>query len=454
MAVYKTNEPLDEKTSLSKYSKGLPHNNKGVANLEMHSQLLNALKHRHRDRVEDLCRDLKNMNPGNRLLVEPTAAFTSNIPRSFWNTGIPKAPDTYSSEKAEEYKDVAFWTVNRQKTFEQIEDEFGTERTRVVDWEGVDKGPFVSQFFLMDFDFGMSPQTSVFKSFQPNDFNVKPADYLACQNGERRSDPPTTAAKRIQTPQDFASYVRRDKDQVFTTVLHSMLGMGMKTDKSWLHNSNADVAEDFFPNFGPPSICCLMQRTLKYSLQKAWFTKWHYKTGMHVRPEEYAGILHFNSKYLPQNVADSLKEDQFVKAMFDKHGTYLLPMVWPHGSPVHPEHVQGHSSVSMSVATMLKMIFDEDQEFDKVRYVDTDGTLKTRPNTEGLTVHGELNKLAYNVGIARVMAGVHFNSSVSNNTDWSENVAEAVMQMEMAPFGECYVEYTAFDGTKKMVKTK
>ena len=38
----------------------------------------------------------------------------------------------------------------------------------------------------------------------------------------------------------------------------------------------------------------------------------------------------------------------------DKHGTYLLPLAFPEGSPIHPSYGAGHATVAGACVTILK----------------------------------------------------------------------------------------------------
>ena len=70
-----------------------------------------------------------------------------------------------------------------------------------------------------------------------------------------------------------------------------------------------------------------------------------------------------------------------------------------------------------------------------------------------LTVGGELDKLAFNIGMARVMAGIHWRSDVVEGNRLGEAVSIGVMQDMKPAYNEPYSGYvlTRFDGTSLRV---
>jgi hypothetical protein len=67
-----------------------------------------------------------------------------------------------------------------------------------------------------------------------------------------------------------------------------------------------------------------------------------------------------------------------------------------------------------------------------------------------LTVGGELNKLATNLGQGRNWAGIHFRSDAASSLPLAEEVALAILRDERVTFREPFrgFELTRFDGSK------
>src|SRR6516225_9769548 len=100
------------------------------------------------------------------------------------------------------------------------------------------------------------------------------------------------------------------------------------------------------------------------------------------------------------------------------YGTYFLPQAFPEGSPQHPSYPQGHATMAGACATILKAAFDGSVQFNTLNNgtivtanEDGSGLLPYRDtDTNDITVNGEINKLASNIGQARDFAGIHWRS--------------------------------------------
>jgi hypothetical protein len=70
-----------------------------------------------------------------------------------------------------------------------------------------------------------------------------------------------------------------------------------------------------------------------------------------------------------------------------------------------------------------------------------------------LTVGGELNKLAYNIGIGRNIAGVHWRSDAEESLKLGEQVAIQYLKEERNCLRESFRGFalTKFDGSKIMI---
>lgn len=75
--------------------------------------------------------------------------------------------------------------------------------------------------------------------------------------------------------------------------------------------------------------------------------------------------------------------------------SYLLPMAYPEGSPMHPAYGAGHATVAGACVTILKAFFDSHHQLDDAYVPSEDGNdlVKVKLRKK-LTVGHELNKLA------------------------------------------------------------
>ncbi|UIJ70331.1 hypothetical protein [Aurantimonas sp. HBX-1] len=171
---------------------------------------------------------------------------------------------------------------------------------------------------------------------------------------------------------------------------------------------------------------------------------------------------------------------------------YLLPMAFPEGSPMHASYGAGHATVAGACVTVLKAYFEmSGEEFDRdkapdvgpllatpdaiLRYgaeklfkavpfsakFDLNGKLFVPPRSNeadahsmladtdtdpGVTLEGELDKLAANIAIGRNMAGVHFYNDYFDSLRLGERVAVGILQEQMATYREpVTMRLTSFD---------
>jgi hypothetical protein len=131
------------------------------------------------------------------------------------------------------------------------------------------------------------------------------------------------------------------------------------------------------------------------------------------------------------------------------HGSYLLPMAFPEGSPTHTSYGSGHATVAGACVTVLKAFFDESDTIKNPMIPNADGTALVPYDGSPLTVGGELNKVAANVAIGRNGAGVHWRTDAINSMRLGEEVAISILREQKYAYNEeVSLTLTKFDGTK------
>jgi len=137
---------------------------------------------------------------------------------------------------------------------------------------------------------------------------------------------------------------------------------------------------------------------------------------------------------------------------FDKYGSWLLPLAFPEGSPVHPAYPTGHGTVGGACITVLKFIFDGSFVIPNPMVPTSDG-LSLQPYTGAdagqLTVNGELNKLGHNVSFGHgIHAGIHWRSDTDTSLRLGEAVALSFLQNRARTYNEPFtINITKFDGS-------
>lgn len=234
---------------------------------------------------------------------------------------------------------------------------------------------------------------------------------------------------------------------------------------------NGLINEDPFVNMALCDIYALLGEASNEALIHAWAHKW--RGSRRLRPEAMAGHLDraLENENNPLDLHDSLfatytlDEDANINSSTtigdwinaynrsqadldnpryceEKADTYLLPLQYPEGSPVHPSYVAGHATVSAACSTILKAFFKND-----ILIKDIIGELN-KPNCEdptelvtycdhaNLTVAQELDKLASNIGIFRNFAGVHYRSDGDVSAQLGELVALRLLQAKAHTYHE------------------
>jgi hypothetical protein len=127
-----------------------------------------------------------------------------------------------------------------------------------------------------------------------------------------------------------------------------------------------------------------------------------------LRPEEFAGRVHQTLtgavRYL---VHTDVLNAVAPSVLFHTTGTYLLPMAYPEGCPLHPAYPAGHAAIAGACATVLKAFFQPEFVIPNPVEASADGLALLPYRGPDLTVGGELNKLASNIALGRDAAGVH-----------------------------------------------
>jgi hypothetical protein len=128
-------------------------------------------------------------------------------------------------------------------------------------------------------------------------------------------------------------------------------------------------------------------------------------------------------------------------------------MAFPEGSPAHPAYGAGHATVAGACTTILKAWFDESFVIPSPVVPDATGQVLTPYVGGPLTVGGELNKLASNIGIGRNIAGVHWRSDATESLELGESIAISILKDQKASYNEAFSGFTLtkFDGTTVVV---
>jgi len=464
---------------IGNFSKGLPHNNDGTVVLSAYNALLTAINS---GRPADfdaiplggttgltnpqagLAFDLQG--PDAHALVQPPApAFASRaqaaeISENYWMALLRDVP--YAQYASNPIANAAAADLTLYGADFNGSKNGGAVTTATL-FRGLtpgDKlGPYISQFFYQDCNFGANKLEQKITTTVPGvnymtDFNT----WLAVQRGIAQGPNAFDLVPRyIRNGRDLGQWVHIDV--LFQAYFHAFLilaGAGAPLDDGNPYNGNPNQIG--FGTFGGPHIATLLCEVSTRALKAVWYQKWfvHRRLRPEVMAERVDRTLYAGAGYpVHPEILNSFNDSNRLKG-FMPAGNALLPMAFPEGSPTHPAYGAGHATVAGACVTILKAWFKE-----TTRLVDI-GLTPVQPTDDGLnlvpyagsdavdlTVGGELNKIASNVGLGRNIAGVHWRSDATESHKLGEAIAIGILQEQRACYNEVFNGFslTKFDGS-------
>ena len=360
-------------------------------------------------------------------------------------------------------------------------------------------GDYVSQFLLRSVPFGayQFPQRLAFAyatpegAAHPPDFLTDEDEFLAVQKGADPKENPgyDPEDRYVSVGRDLANFVHID--ELFQAYFMASLILGTPSTRGGLgapHDSGnpydgyhfnsvtkkhqrRNSTQQGFGTLGEPNVKGLVTEVGTRALKAVWYQKWF--VHRRLRPEEFAGRIHFQQSKkatYPFHPDEFKKLEGLLKRVNANNGfkSWLLPMAFPEGCPIHPAYGAGHATVAGACVTVLKALFHEEITFEDLQ------ACVYRPNSEGkgkkpptplmpgnpgyaelasqLTVGGELNKLASNISLGRNIAGVHWRSDHEESLKLGEAVAIQLLRETAQIYNErVSFRVTRFDGTQVVV---
>ncbi len=313
------------------------------------------------------------------------------------------------------------------------------------------------------------------------DYMTTFAQWLDVQNGadlrgmETYKDDPDY--RFMATPRDLATYVHYDAlYEAYLNACLLLLAIKAPFDPGIPFQAADNIdKQQGFAQFGGPHILSLVTEVATRALKAVRYQK--FNVHRRARPEAIGGLVHRQKKSpdgrlaVLNNLVGVLGNDK--KAPFGKkangtarslldavaeHNTkqnsehhksepdtrnpsYLLPMAFPEGSPMHPAYGAGHATVAGACVTILKAYFDHgfnlSKAFGGVWEPAPDGTklIPVEP-APTLTVEGELNKVASNIAIGRDWAGVHYFTDYIESLRLGEQIALGLLEEQKLTYSE------------------
>lgn len=457
------------------YSKGLPHDARGVVDPKAYEVYLRALGN---GRPEDFERIPLG---GYVKLANPQAAWAFDLMGPDCSqVHCPAAPAFSGAEQAAELVELYWQALLRDVPF----DEYGShplaaraagELSSLADFRGPRQkdsvtpgtlfrgatagdlvGPYISQFLWKPIPFTPIRVEAKIRTAVPGvDYMTGWNDWLAIQNGAlsevNRFEP---APLFIRNGRDLGEYVHRDFTyQAFLGAALIALKAGTLPDggNPYKHSRTQGA----FTTFGQPYLLYLIAVASQVALKACWYQKW--LVHRRIRPEEFAGRAEAHLRKTPEMpempVHASLLASSALEETRRRWGTVLLAQPYPEGCPTHPSYPAGHAAIAGACATVIKACLDESHVLPEPVVASADG-LSLKPwKGADLTVGNELDKLASNIALGRNFGGVHWRSDGLEGLKLGEEVAIRLLEELRFTGNELFSGFSLrrFDGRRASV---
>lgn len=480
-------------------TRGLPHNQRGEVDLNAYQTYINAVKSGNPDDFEAIVLGGKQKlsQPLGPLAVSLTGLNASQIV-------VPAPPTLDSAEQAVEYIELAWQALLKDVPFSEYRNDTNhplilaavkelnqlsayrgaKEKGRITPQTlfrgsanylaakgvsttsppGVNVGPYISQFLLLNVPLGSQyvvQQNRIPAATDENSFLIDYDEWLSMQNGgsTNRKIKFDSTRRYLLNQRDLAQVVNTTPP-VYINAAWILLtkpdpfdplsgGIGAPYSPSNPYNQSKTQSGGS-ATFGSAYSRALVAAISPYAVRAAYWQK--YYVHRRLRPEAYAGLF-YNNRINKTNypLHKDIFSSEAVDRLFSTNKTYLLPQAYPGGSPFYSSYTGGVAAIAGASVTILKALFDEDFVIPNPVILDPNDPTKLIPyQGEQLTVGGELNKLATNLGQGRSAAGIHWRSDTAAALVQGEAIAISILRDEKRTFREKFegFTFTKFDGTK------
>ncbi|MEM4781542.1 MAG: vanadium-dependent haloperoxidase, partial [Halalkalicoccus sp.] len=474
-------------SKVAMFRKGLPHAGDGTPDLDAYEHLVEALETGDPDLFESLPMG------GHRKLIEPQGAYSVELMGADPHSLTIEAPPAFGSEEhvgemVEVYwqslaRDVPFREYGESELIRAAADDLAdapgydgpTDPNYLfhADLDGVERGPYLSQFLLKDAPLSVHEITQEIITLEPGvDYVTDYDEWLANMRGQlpgpedesghhdgELADSLTDYRKYMSTGRDLAACVERDMVfQPYMIAVMVLMGRpvdGVVSEPEKIYGDYHPYADSDtqvgFLNFGREGVMDLVSGIGQPAHVAAWAQKW--LVHRRARPEAFGGLIEATAN--PDIDADhpvpveAFEEYEVFDRLQEENGSRVLTQAYPEGCPLHPSYPGGHATVSGACSTVLKAVLNEDTVIEDPVQPTADGSALEPYEDEELTVGGELNKLTSNVNYGgRQFAGVHYRSDHDAGIRLGEQLAIGYLEDAAMRFHEEFDgwTFTNFDG--------
>ena len=363
---------------IASYTKALPHSANGEVDLNAYNALLRALG-------SGLRSDFEAIPLGGTVkLACPQAAYCFNMEGADSHALVsPPAPAFSSAQAAAEMAEDYWYALTRNVPFSQYGSDpsinqavadlnmlsdyrapkvKGQVTTDVIfrgNTPGDLNGPYLSQFLLKNVPFGAATFVQTYRTtVAGDDYMTNFPAWLAVQRGVAAgSNVFDTSPRYIRNNRDLAEYLHRD----FTYQAYSLaaLLLGSFGNPALAPNNYylSSATQSGSITFGAMFNLDLVARAAIYGLRAAWYQKW--LVHRRLRPEAFGGRIHAHLTGMAKYpIHADILNSAALPAVFKGTGSYLLPMPYPEGAPIHPSYPAAHAAVAGACVTVLKALYN------------------------------------------------------------------------------------------------
>lgn len=459
---------------IGSFSKGLQHNDNGEVVLPSFNSMVTAMQRKNPALFEDI------QLGGPRKLTNPQSALAFELEggdaRSFVQ---PPAPAFASAEQAAEIAENYWMALLRDVPYgEYASNPIAADAARDLTLFGASAkvpksggvvtpallfrgltpgdavGPYTSQFMYQPIAFGANVIDQQLVTYAGGvDYMTDFPTWLSVQRGAKPGAPIAGPKRFILNGRDIGRWVHVDilYQAYFQAALY-LLGIGAPLSPSNPYVTSKTQAG--FGTLGEAHLPGLLGEFAVKAVHGVWYQKW--AVHRRLRPEAFAARVH-QTLYTPNHypVHPSILNSVSSGSRLGRYlpsGSALLPMAFPEGSPTHPSYGAGHATVAGACVTLLKAWFDGSFVLPNPKQPSADGTTLVDYTGPALTVEGELNKLASNIGLGRNIAGVHWRSDATESHKLGEAVAiQLLREIKQALNEKPTFRFNSFAGTPVVI---
>lgn len=490
--IHQNNGEESDYPYIATYTKGMIHNDLGEVDLSCWNAFAKAIQ-------SGRLSDFEKIPGNNRLLKDPLAGLCFELEGSDPTLFTMRpAPRIDSAENSAEMGELYWQALCRDINFTQyknaeIINEAASDLSRFSQnnaptlngaitpatiFRGTNlgdlSGPYLSQFLVMEvpvsapFSIGQHSVLTMSQSYQTVqanlDFVTDYDSWIQCNTGEMVQEAPKYQAERryIRNGRDLANAVHIDLPWQFAiNAAYILLNRKVSYDAGNPYKKSPKM--EGFATFGFPHLMALIAEAGVRAARAVWFQKWW--VHRRLRPETFGGRIHNHlrgaTKYamIDKEILNSSVLERILKANrnqpLGKQATYLLPQVYPEGCQLHPAYASGHAAMIGAAVTILKAWFDESAEMPQPVVPNDQGTelIPYRgPDIKSMSVGSELDKLASNISVGRMWAGIHWRSDATQGMELGEEVAIRLLREQSITYAEpASFTLTRFNGTTEVI---